>query len=480
MSTRALPTQSADFPGWYGEVVRRAGLAENSAVRGSMVIKPHGYAIWEAIQRALDDRIKATGHENLYFPLLVPASVLAQEGKLIEGFAPEVALVTEAGGKRLEEPLAVRPTSEALIWSTYARWVQSYRDLPLLYNQWANVVRWELRPRLFLRTTEFLWQEGHTAHESEEEAVAETLTILHEVYADTIENLLAIPVLRGRKSESERFQGAVETYTLEALMRDGKALQAATSHYLGQGFARTYDVRYTGRDGAEHHPYATSWGATTRLVGALVMAHGDDRGLRLPPLVAPQQVVIVPISRETDQAEVSQAAAAIRDELKAAGVRVRLDDRAGHRPGFKFNEWELKGVPVRLEVGSRDLAAGSVTVARRDTGEKQLVPLARAVARVQELLIAIQASLFRAALEERERRTLTDPGSYAEMIEYLREARGFVFTSWCGSAECEARVKDESTATIRCLPLQAPEDLSSNCLCCGREAAHWTAWAQAY
>jgi prolyl-tRNA synthetase len=480
MSTRALPTQSADFPGWYGEVVRRAGLAENSAVRGAMVIKPHGYAIWEAIQRALDDRIKATGHENLYFPLLVPASVLAQEGKLIEGFAPEVALVTEAGGKRLEEPLAVRPTSEALIWSTYARWVQSYRDLPLLYNQWANVVRWELRPRLFLRTTEFLWQEGHTAHESEEEAVAETLTILHEVYADTIENLLAIPVLRGRKSESERFPGAVETYTLEALMRDGKALQAATSHYLGQGFARTYDVRYTGRDGAEHHPYATSWGATTRLVGALVMAHGDDRGLRLPPLVAPQQVVIVPISRETDQSEVNQAAAAIRDELKAAGVRVRLDDRAGYRPGFKFNEWELKGVPVRLEVGSRDLAAGSVTVARRDTGEKQLVPLARAVARVQELLIAIQASLFRAALEERERRTLTDPGSYAEMIEYLREARGFVFTSWCGSAECEARVKDESTATIRCLPLQAPEDLSSNCLCCGREAAHWTAWAQAY
>ena len=480
MSTRALPTQSADFPGWYGEVVRRAGLAENSAVRGAMVIKPHGYAIWEAIQRALDDRIKATGHENLYFPLLVPASVLAQEGKLIEGFAPEVALVTEAGGKRLEEPLAVRPTSEALIWSTYARWVQSYRDLPLLYNQWANVVRWELRPRLFLRTTEFLWQEGHTAHESEEEAVAETLTILHEVYADTIENLLAIPVLRGRKSESERFPGAVETYTLEALMRDGKALQAATSHYLGQGFARTYDVRYTGRDGAEHHPYATSWGATTRLVGALVMAHGDDRGLRLPPLVAPQQVVVVPISRETDQSEVNQAAAAIHDDLKAAGVRVRLDDRAGYRPGFKFNEWELKGVPVRLEVGSRDLAAGSVTVARRDTGEKQLVPLARAVARVQELLIAIQASLFRAALEERERRTLTDPGSYAEMIEYLREARGFVFTSWCGSAECEARVKDESTATIRCLPLQAPEDLSSNCLCCGREAAHWTAWAQAY
>ncbi len=282
MSATPLPTQSSDFPAWYGEVVRRAGLAENSPVRGAMVIKPYGYAIWEAIQRELDDRIKATGHENLYFPLLVPASVLAQEGELIEGFAPEVAVVTEAGGKTLEEPLAVRPTSEALIWSTYARWVQSYRDLPLLYNQWANAVRWELRPRLFLRTSEFLWQEGHTAHETEAEAVAETLTILHDVYADTIENVLAIPVLRGRKSESERFPGAVDTYTLEALMRDGKALQAATSHYLGQGFPRAFDVRYTGRDGSERYPYATSWGATTRLVGG-----ARDGARRRPRAAAP-------------------------------------------------------------------------------------------------------------------------------------------------------------------------------------------------
>ena len=426
MSTHALPSQSKDFPGWYGEVVRRAELAENAAVRGTMVIKPYGYAIWEAIQRALDDRIKATGHENFYFPLLMPMSMLAQEGELVEGFAPEVAVVTEAGGKRLEEPLAVRPTSEALIWSTYARWVQSYRDLPLLYNQWANAVRWERRPRLFLRTSEFLWQEGHTAHESEEEAVAETLTVLHDVYLDTIENILAIPVLRGRKSESERFPGAVETYTLEALMRDGKALQAATSHYLGQGFARTFDVHFTGRDGAEHHPYATSWGATTRLVGALVMAHGDDRGLRLPPLVAPQQVVIVPIHREGEQADVMQAATAIRDDLRAAGVRVRLDDRAEYRPGFKFNEWELKGAPVRIEVGDRDLAAGAVTAARRDTGEKQQIPLASVGSAIQELLSAIQTSLFRAALLERERRTLSNPDSYPEMIEYLREARGFV------------------------------------------------------
>jgi prolyl-tRNA synthetase len=480
MSTTALPSQSSDFPAWYGEVVRRAGLAENSSVRGAMVIKPYGYAIWEAIQRELDDRIKATGHENLYFPLFVPASVLAQEGELVEGFAPEVAVVTEAGGKKLEEPLAVRPTSEALIWSTYARWVQSYRDLPLLYNQWANVVRWELRPRLFLRTSEFLWQEGHTAHETEEEAVAETLTILHDVYADTIENVLAIPVLRGRKSESERFPGAVDTYTLEALMRDGKALQAATSHYLGQGFARTFGVRYTGRDGSEQYPYATSWGATTRLVGGVVMAHGDELGLRLPPRVAPQQVVIVPIFREDDRVDVLQAAAAAADELRAAGVRVRVDDRPEYRPGFKFNEWELKGVPIRIEIGGRDLAAAAVTVARRDTGEKQQIPLARVCGRIAELLNDVQTSLFRVSRDEQERRTLRDPSSYDEMIEFLRDAGGFAAASWCGRRECEARVKDESSATIRCLPLTEQHAQGSTCVCCGRAAMAAAVWAQAY
>ena len=480
MSTTPLPNQSSDFPGWYGEVVRRAGLAENSPVRGAMVIKPYGYAIWEAIQRELDERIKATGHENLYFPLFVPASVLAQEGELVEGFAPEVAVVTEAGGKKLEEPLAVRPTSEALIWSTYARWVQSYRDLPLLYNQWANVVRWELRPRLFLRTSEFLWQEGHTAHETEEEAVAETLTILHDVYADMIENVLAIPVLRGRKSESERFPGAVDTYTLEALMRDGKALQTATSHYLGQGFARTFDVRYTGRDGSEQYPYATSWGATTRLVGGVVMAHGDELGLRLPPRVAPQQVVIVPIFREDDRADVLQAAAAIADELRAAGVRVRVDDRPEYRPGFKFNEWELKGVPLRIEIGGRDLAAAAVTGARRDSGEKQQIPLARVAARIGEMLGDVQTSLFQTARAEQERRTLRDPSSYDEMIEYLRGAGGFVAASWCGRRECEVRVKDESSATIRCLPLAEQRAQSSTCICCGRTAVAAAVWAQGY
>src|SRR4051812_27296866 len=407
----ALPKQSTDFPAWYGEVVRRAGLAESSPVRGAMVIKPYGYAVWEAIQRELDDRIKATGHENVYFPLLVPASVLAREGELVEGFAPEVALVTEAGGKKLEEPLAVRPTSEALIWSTYARWVQSYRDLPLLYNQWANVVRWELRPRLFLRTSEFLWQEGHTAHETEQEAVAETLTILHDVYANTIENVLAIPLLRGRKTESERFPGAVDTYTLEALMRDGKALQAATSHYLGQGFARAFGVRYTGRDGSEQYPYATSWGASTRLVGCVVMAHGDERGLRLPPGVAPQQVVIVPILREEDSADVLRTSAAVADELRAAGVRVRVDDRPDYRPGFKFNEWELKGVPVRIEIGGRDLAAGVATVSRRDAGDRQQVPLTRIAAAIDSILGDIQASLFASAGDELERRAPRRPRS---------------------------------------------------------------------
>ncbi len=479
MSTTSLPTQSRDFAAWYGEVVRRAGLAENAPVRGAMVIKPYGYAIWEAIQRELDDRIKATGHENYYFPLLVPASVLAREGDLVEGFAPEIAVVTEAGGKTLEEPLAVRPTSEALIWSTYARWVQSYRDLPLLYNQWANAVRWELRPRLFLRTSEFLWQEGHTAHETEAEAVAETLTVLHDVYADTIENVLAVPVLRGRKSKSERFPGAVDTYTLEALMRDGKALQAATSHYLGQGFPRTFGVRYTGRDGSERHPHATSWGATTRLVGAVVMAHGDDRGLRLPPRLAPHQVVIVPIVGDGQRAEVLQTAAAVGDALRAAGVRVRVDDRE-YRPGFKFHEWELKGVPVRVEIGRRDVTAGVVTMARRDTGDKQPIPVARAAVAIREMLADVQASLFARACDERERRTLRDPRSYDEMTKYLGDAAGFVVAPWCGRPACEARVKQDASATIRCLPLDESATPSGACICCGRPPTASAVWAKAY
>jgi prolyl-tRNA synthetase len=479
MSAVRLPPQSQDFPAWYGQVVRRADLAENSVVRGAMVIKPYGYAIWEAIQRELDSRIKATGHENFYFPLFVPASVLAQEGELIEGFAQEVALVTEAGGRKLDEPLAVRPTSEATIWAAYDRWMESYRDLPLLYNQWANVVRWELRPRILLRTSEFLWQEGHTAHETEDEAVAEVLTILHEVYADVIENVLAMPVLRGRKSAGERFPGAVETYTLEALMRDGKALQAATSHYLGQGFPRAFGVTFTGRDGRPQHPYATSWGATTRLVGAVVMVHGDDAGLRLPPAVAPYQAVIVPIHREDDREEVLAAAGAVAGELRSAGIRVRLDDREGHRPGFKFHEWELKGVPCRIEIGARDLAAGAVTVARRDTGARTTVALAALAGELGPLLARIQRGMFAAALEERDRRTAR-PERYDAMIAYLREAGGFARAGWCGGGDCEARVKAESSATIRVLPLAERPAPADRCICCGRPAAAVAVWAQAY
>ena len=475
MNVQRLPARSTDFPGWYAEVVRRAELAESSPVRGAMVIKPYGYAIWEQIQRALDERIKATGHENVYFPLLVPESVLDREAELVEGFAPEVAVVTEAGGKPLEERLVVRPTSEALIWATYARWIQSYRDLPLLYNQWGNVVRWELRPRLFLRTTEFLWQEGHTAHETEAEAIAEALRILHDVYVDTAENVLALPVLPGRKSPGERFPGAVETFTIEALMGDGKALQAATSHYFGQNLARTFDVRFADRAGREQYVYATSWGASTRLVGGLVMAHGDDLGLRLPPAVAPHQVVVVPIPG----AGVREASERLTAELREAGVRVRLDDRDERRPGFKFHEWELKGVPLRFEIGVRDLAADRVTVVRRDSARKELVPLAAVASRACELLDEVQRALLHEAREFRARHTLADPPSYAELRQFLDAAGGFAVAPWCGSADCEALVKADTGATIRRLPLESVTETSPCIVCSGRATARAT-WAQAY
>jgi len=471
-----LPDIETDFPAWYAEVVRGAELAEHSSVRGSMVIRPHGYAIWELLQRELDDRIKATGHENVYFPLLVPRSVMAREADLIEGFAPEVAVVTEAGGSVLEEPLVVRPTSEASIWNTYAGWIQSYRDLPLLYNQWANVVRWELRPRLFLRTTEFLWQEGHTAHETEEQAIAECLRILEHVYADVQESVLAMPVLRGRKSPRERFAAARETFTTEAMMRDRKALQAGTSHYLGDEFARAYGVSYTGRDGQEHHPFAASWGASSRLVGGVIMTHGDERGLRLPPAVAPQQVVVVPIAREAGT--VREAAEALSAELRGGGVRVRLDDREHVRPGAKFFEWELKGAPLRLELGERDLEAGCVTVVRRDNGSREQVPMASAARRVGELLGEIQRGLLVEAREFRDRHTrgFDDRG---RMLEFLRAGEGFAVAAWCGSEECEAEVKAETSATIRCLTLER-EDPGAACIVCGRAGTELATWAQAY
>ncbi|HYZ10846.1 MAG TPA: proline--tRNA ligase, partial [Actinomycetota bacterium] len=445
----ALPRQDQDFPAWYQDVVKQAELAEPSLARGTMVIRPYGFAIWEAIQRAVDDRIKATGHQNLYFPLFIPYRLLEREAEHVEGFAPEVAVVTHAGGEELGEPLVVRPTSETIIWETYARWVQSYRDLPLLYNQWANVVRWELRPRLFLRTTEFLWQEGHTAHETADEAIEESLKILHTVYREAYEEVMAVPVHTGRKSPSERFPGAVETYTLEALMRDRKALQGCTSHYLGQNFARAYGVSFLNREGEQELAYATSWGLSTRAVGGVIMAHGDDAGLRLPPALAPVQVVMVPISRSDDErGRVLEACRRVADDL--VDVRVRIDDRDDLRPGFKFNYWELRGVPVRIELGPRDLEAERATIVPRLTGEKEEVPLPKLSNRVREALDMVQRGLLEDATAFRDRHTFR-PKDLGEMAELLRDPGGFMLTGWCGSEECEGKVKAETKATIRYL-----------------------------
>jgi prolyl-tRNA synthetase len=475
----ALPKQSENFPAWYQDVVRGADLAENSLARGTMVIKPYGYAIWEAIQSAFDQLIKMTGHQNYYFPLFIPARLLEKEAEHVEGFAPEVAVVTHAGGERLEEPLVIRPTSETIIWATYAKWVSSYRDLPLLYNQWCNVVRWELRPRLFLRTTEFLWQEGHTAHETADEAIAETKMVLLDVYRDATEKALAIPVRVGRKSASERFPGAVETYSMEALMRDRKALQAGTSHYLGQNFAKAYGVQFQSRDGSLEYAYATSWGVSTRLIGGVIMTHGDDKGLRLPPALAPYQAVIVPIFRTDDErARVLEASSKLQQDLSARGTRVKIDDREDQRPGFKFNDWELRGVPLRLEVGPRDLDSEQVTVARRDTGEKTAWPLSGLVEGVDRLLGEVQDSLFAQASSFLEDNTFR-PKDYDQLREIFDGAGGFALAPWCGSPECETKVKAETKATIRYLQME-PGPTEGSCIVCGEPAAEEAAWAQAY
>ena len=473
----ALPKQSEDFPGWYQEVVKQAGLAETGLARGTMVIKPYGFAIWERIQRAFDDRIKATGHENLYFPMFIPNHLLEREAEHIEGFAPEVAVVTHAGGEKLDEPLVVRPTSETIFWATYAKWLQSYRDLPFLYNQWCNVVRWELRPRLFLRTTEFLWQEGHTAHETAEEAVAEARKILFDVYRDAAETVLGLPVRVGRKSEAERFPGAVETLTMEGLMRDRKALQAGTSHYLGQNFSKAYGVKFLGRDNEEHFAEATSWGVSTRLVGGVIMTHGDDRGLRLPPTLAPIEVVIVPIYKsDEERASVMDAVKGIVGAL--GDRRVKVDDREGFRPGYKYNEWELKGVPIRLEIGPKDVAAGHVMVARRDNGNKAPVPQAGIAKRVAELLDEIQVVLLQEATAFRDAHTF-GPKDYDEFRSLLDDPGGFLTAGWCGQRTCEDKVKAETKATIRYLPLD-PEPASGVCLVCGAPATERATWAVAY
>jgi prolyl-tRNA synthetase len=485
MSTENIPDfpteitpQSQDFGRWYIDVVRRAELADYSPVKGCMVIRPYGYAIWELIQQGLDRRFKATGHVNAYFPLLIPESLLMREAEHVEGFAPQVAWVTQGGNEVLEERLVIRPTSETIIGTMYAKWIQSWRDLPILINQWANVVRWEKVTRLFLRTTEFLWQEGHTAHETAEEAQEETLRMLG-VYKDFAENELAMPVIDGEKTESEKFAGANRTYSIEALMRDGRALQAGTSHNLGQNFAKVFDIKFQARDKSVQFVHGTSWGVSTRMIGGVIMTHGDDGGLILPPRVAPYQVVIVPIPRGNWRETVLPKAKAIRDELVARGIRVNLDDRDSQTPGWKFNEWEMRGVPLRLEIGPKDLEKSQVVLARRDTREKSFVPMDGLGAHAEALLVTIQRALYDRALKFREEHTST-ADTYAEFREIMEGRPGFVISPWCGSAACEAAIKTETQATIRNIPFTSPPATGKTCLKCGAPATVHAWFAKSY
>src|SRR5215472_9614006 len=449
-----ITPRSQDFSRWYLDVVRRAELADYSPVKGFMVIRPYGYAIWELIQQALDRRFKETGHVNAYFPLFIPESLLNREAEHVEGFAPQVAYVTHGGGEELEEKLVVRPTSESIIGTMYAKWVHSWRDLPILINQWANVVRWEKVTRPFLRTTEFLWQEGHTAHETHDEAQAETLKILA-LYKDAAETELAMPVIDGLKSDSEKFAGASRTYSIEALMGDGRALQAGTSHNLGQNFAKAFDIKFQGRDKTLQHVWTTSWGVSTRLIGGVIMTHGDDSGLVLPPHVAPHQVVIVPIPRGNWKETVLPKAEAIASDLRAKGVRVKLDADEENSPGWKFAEWELRGVPLRLEIGPKDIEKAQVFSARRDTRVKAPIPLADLATRVPALLEEIQANLLARAKAFRDEHT-TEVSTWEEFKAAMEGRPGFVIASWCGTADCEAQIKAETQATLRNIPLGSP------------------------
>jgi len=471
-----ITRRDQDYSQWYVDIVTRAEMADYAPVKGCMVIRPWGYAIWERMQRGLDDMFKATGHENAYFPLLIPQSFLEKEAEHVAGFAPECAVVTRGGGKELEEPLVIRPTSETIIWAMYKKWIQSWRDLPLLYNQWVNVLRWEMRTRLFLRTTEFLWQEGHTAHATAEEAMEEAQRILG-IYKRFTEEWMAMPVLSGSKTEAEKFAGAVTTYTIEGLMQDGRALQAGTSHYLGQNFARAFDVQFQDKDGQNQYVYATSWGVSSRLVGALVMSHADDAGLVLPPRLAPLEVVVVPILKAgADNSSVLTAAARLAEPL-GDRVRIKVDDRDNVSPGWKFNEWELKGVPVRVEVGPKDVEAGQAVVVRRDTGQKTPVPQGEVPMHVTDLLEEMQAALLEAG-----RRRLEAGCHQADTLDDLKrtlEAEGgFVYAPWCGSAECEARVQEETKATIRCVP-EAAESCQA-CAVCGKGPARRVPFARSY
>ena len=475
-----LTRRSEDFSAWYNDVVTRAELADYAPVRGCMVIRPRGYGIWELMQRALDDMFKATGHQNAYFPMLIPQSFLEKEAEHVEGFAPETAVVTHAGGKELDEPLVLRPTSETIIYDSFSKWIQSYRDLPLLINQWANVVRWEMRTRLFLRTTEFLWQEGHTAHVSEEDAQAETRNILA-LYRRFMEEWMAMPVVTGLKTESEKFAGALRTYGCESLMQDNKALQAGTSHNLGQNFAKAFDVQYQTADGDKAYVWNTSWGVSTRLIGGLVMTHGDDKGLVLPPLLAPTQVVIVPIWKsDADKTAVLQVSDRVREVLRESGLRVEVDDREGMKPGAKYYAWELRGVPVRLEIGPRDVSEGQAVLARR-TGGKVPVRMDEIAEFVDEALGTMQRGLLDAARQRQVQNTVRDV-TMDQLVEMMAGDGGFAFGGFCGAAACEQRVKDETKATIRVLPdpdFRSPQP-PTKCVVCGEAATTEALWAKAY
>jgi prolyl-tRNA synthetase len=485
---KKLTTRAEDFSAWYNELVLRAELADYSPVRGCMVIRPSGYGIWERMQRALDDMFKATGHVNAYFPLFIPESFMHKEAEHVEGFAPEAAVVTHGGGKKLEEPLIVRPTSETIIYSMYAKWVQSYRDLPILINQWANVVRWEMRTRLFLRTLEFLWQEGHTAHVSHDEAETEARRMLG-VYRTFMEEWMAMPVITGRKTESERFAGALRTYACEAMMQDNKALQAGTSHNLGQNFAKAFDLKFQAEHGGIEFAWNTSWGVSTRLVGGLVMTHGDDIGLRIPPRLAPIELVVVPIYKtDEERATVLDAAGRIASDLAAhqrglaGGIRVKVDAREGLKPGAKYYDWEMRGIPLRLELGPRDLQNQQGVLVRRDTKEKRPVPLASLGAVAAETLDIQQAAMLAAALARREANSVRGAISYDRFRELMEGDGAFVFTGFCGSHACEAQIKEDTKATVRVLPddefrsAEAP----TTCMHCGGTATTEALWAKAY
>jgi len=490
--SKAIPNRSEDYSLWYNELVKKAGLAENSPVRGCMVIKPYGFAIWEKMQQTLDKMFKETGHSNAYFPLFIPKSFFSKEASHVEGFAKECAVVThyrlkndEVNGgvmvdpdAKLEEELIVRPTSETVIWDSYKNWIQSYRDLPLLINQWANVVRWEMRTRLFLRTAEFLWQEGHTAHATRQEAEEETVQMLN-VYAEFAENFMALPVTKGIKTENERFAGAVETYCIEAMMQDGKALQAGTSHFLGQNFAKAFDVKFANKEGKEEYVWGTSWGVSTRLMGALIMAHSDDEGLVLPPNLAPIQVVIVPIYRKDEELEkISEVAEKFTKELRARNISVQYDKRDTHKPGWKFAEYELKGVPVRIAIGPKDLEKGTVEIARRDTKEKQFVAQGETVEHIVTLLDDIQKNIYQKAASFKEANT-HQADSYEEFKEVIEKKGGFVYAHWDGTSETEEKIKEETKATIRCIPLNSNQE-EGTCIYSGKPSKGRVLFAKAY